>query len=294
MSTQITTAFAQRFASNVALLSQQQGSRLEGAVRVESFSGVKGGQVVQQIGATAAVKRTTRHADTAYSTTPHDVRWVYPEDYQWADLIDREDQLKTLADFTGPYTMNAVAAMNRAKDDEIIAAFFSDTTKTGETGGTTTDWTTFVAANAGHKIVSSSLGLTVAKLRAAVKALYKAEVDVDNDSIYCAVTSQQIDNLFTETQVISLDYNTNAVLVDGKLKPFMGINFIHTERLLTQSTGHRVPIWAKSGVALANWNGIQTTVDRLPTKNNATQVYAAGSFGATRLEEKKVVEVLCD
>lgn len=292
MSSQITTAFAQKFASNVKLLSQQKMSRLQGAVMVETFSGVKGGQVVQQLGATAAVKRTTRHADTQYSTTPHDVRWVYPEDYQWADLIDQEDKLKTLADFESPYSMNAVAAMNRAKDDEIIAAFFSDTTKTGETGGTTTDWTTFVAANAGHKIVSSSLGLTVAKLRQAVKALRTAEVDED-EPIYCALTAKQIDNLFTETQVVSLDYNTNAVLVDGKLKPFMGINFIHTERLLLSGSEHRVPIWAKSGLCLGMWGDISTTIDRLPTKNNATQVYASMSCGATRTEEKKVVEVLC-
>lgn len=293
MSTQVTTAFAQKFASNVGMLIQQKPSRLAGAVRTENFRGVKGGQVVQQIGATAAVKRTTRHADTVYSNTPHDVRWVYPEDYQWADLIDREDALKTLADFEGPYTQNAVAAMNRAKDDEVIAAFFSDTTKTGETGGTTTDWTTFVAANTAHKIVSSSLGLTVSKLQAAIYALQTAEVDIENDMIFCAITAKQIRNLFQETQVVSLDYNTSAVLVDGKIKPFMGINFIHSERLATASSEHRVPIWAKSGMALATWNDVATTVDRMPGKNNATQVYAAMSCGATRLEEKKVVEVLC-
>lgn len=293
MSTNITTGFSQKFASNVELLLQQKMSRLRGAVRVDNYRGSKQAQIVQQVGSMAAQKRTTRHSDTPILNTPHDARWVFPEDYEWGDLIDKADEIKTLASFESPYVMTATAALNRAMDDEIIGAFFSDTTKTGETGSTTTDWTTFVAANAGHKITSSSVGLTVAKLRAAVKALRKAEVDLDNDQIFCAVTADEIDDLFTETQMISLDYNTNAVLVDGKIRPFMGINFIHTERLLSASSEHRVPVWAKSGMALGIWNDVNARVAERADKSFSTQVYASLSVGATRVEEKKVVEILC-
>lgn len=293
MSTEITTAFSQRFASNVELKLQQKPSRLRMATRVFNYRGTKAAQVVQQLGATAATKKTTRHQDTPLSNTPHDARWIYPEDYVWADLIDHEDAIKSLADFESPYANNAAAAMNRAIDDEIIAAFFSDTTKTGETGGTTTDWTTFVAANTAHKIAASSSGLTVAKLRAAVRALRAAEVDMDNERIYCAVTAEQIDNLFDETQMISLDYNTNAILVDGKLRPFMGINFIHTERLSLSGSDHRVPVWAESGMALGIWNDVEGKIGERADKSHATQVFARCSIGATRVEEKKIVEVLC-
>lgn len=293
MSTAITTAFAQKFASNVELLLQQKMSRFRGAFRVESYRGSKQAQVVQQLGATAAVKRTTRHADTPILNTPHDARWIFPEDYEWGDLIDQADKIKTLADFDSPYAQNAVAALNRGMDDEAIGAFFSDTTKTGETGGTTTDWTTFVAANAGHKIASGSVGLTVGKLIAAKKALMAAEVDLDGDQIFCAINAELHADLLTETQVVSLDYNTKPVLVDGKLTSFMGINFIHSERLLTASSEYRCPIWAKSGMALGLWQDINTRVQERADKSFSTQVYAAMSVGATRVEEKKVVEVLC-
>lgn len=293
MSTQIGTSFAQKFASNVELLLQQKMSRLRGAVRVESYRGSKSAQVVQQIGATAAVKRTTRHADTPILNTPHDARWIFPEDYEWGDLIDRADMLKTLASFDSPYAMNAVAALNRGMDDEIINAFFSDTTKTGETGGTTTDWTTFVAANSGHQIAAGAVGLTVAKLIAAKKALRAAEVDMDNDPIFCAITAEQEQDLLTETQVVSVDYNTKPVLADGRLTSFMGINFIHTQRLTLSGSNYRVPVWAKSGMALGLWEDVSTRIQERADKSFSTQVYACLSCGATRVEEKKVVEVLC-
>lgn len=292
MSVNISTGFAQHFASNVELLLQQKMSRLRGAVMVESFRGSKQAQVVQQLGAQAAVKRTTRHTDTPILNTPHDARWVFPEDYEWGDLIDNADKLKTLASFDSPYVQVATAALNRGMDDEIIAAFFSDTTKTGETGGTTTDWTTFVAANTGHKIASGSGGLTVAKLIAAKKALMKAEVDLDSDPIFCAINAELHADLLTETQVVSVDYN-RPVLRDGRIDQFMGIQFIHTERLTTASSEYRCPVWAKSGMCLGMWEDVKTRVAERSDKSFSTQVYASLSCGATRLEEKKIVEVLC-
>jgi hypothetical protein len=39
MSIEITTAFVQQYSANVALLSQQKGSRLRNAVRLESVTG---------------------------------------------------------------------------------------------------------------------------------------------------------------------------------------------------------------------------------------------------------------
>lgn len=293
MSIEITTAFAQKFASNVELKLQQRQSRLRQAVMVQSMSGVKQGQIIQQVGSVAAVKKTTRHGDTPILNTPHDARWVFPEDYHWGDLIDNADRIKTLADFDSPYADSAVSALNRAIDDEIISAMFSDTTKTGETGGTTTDWTTFYGANGGHQIASNSQGLTVGKLISAKKALRAAENDLDTDPVFCAINAELEADLLAETQVISLDYNTRPVLVDGKLTSFMGINFIHSERLLTASGAYRCPVWCKSGIGLGIWQDVNVEMAKRADKNFSLQIYASLSIGATRTQEKKIVEVLC-
>lgn len=293
MSNQIPVGFSEEFTTEVRLLLQQQDSRFRDAVTVKSFRG-KDAKAVEQIGAVTAVLRTTRHGDTPILNTPHDARWVYPSDYEWADLIDPQDELRAIASFQSSYVQNAAAAMRRAIDDVVINAIFSTTTKTGEDAGTTTSWATFVSANSGHQIADGSVGMTVAKLRAAKKAFLAAEVDIDMDPLFVAIGAEQHDDLLGETLAVSLDYNTRPVLVDGRIRSFMGFNFIDSQRLLLEdSTVRRCPAWSRTGVLLGIWNDVTGRVSERDDKSYSTQVYAKCTVGATRLEEKKVVEIEC-
>lgn len=299
MSQFVTTAFVQQYSTNIAMLLQQQGSRLRGAVMEHGFVG-KAATVVEQFGAVTPVKNLARHSDTPLISTPQDRRWVYPTDYDWADLIDNQDKLRMLIDPTGPYTQAGVMAMGRAMDDEIINGFFG-TNNTGENGTTAVTFpgSQIVAANVG---ASANTGLNVAKLRAAKKLLMQAEVDIDNDQLFVAITAQQHDNLLNEVQAISLDYTDRPVLVEGRIRSFMGFNFIHSERIPggpsyagSISTGglYYVPCWAKSGLALGMWNDVQASVDKRPDKRNSWQVYVTATVGACRTEEKRCVQINC-
>jgi hypothetical protein len=139
------------------------------------------------------------------------------------------------------------------------------------------------------------VGLTIAKLREAKRLLLAAEVDIDNDPLYCVLTAKQHDNMLGEAQAISLDYNDRPVLVQGKIASFMGFNFLQCERLPTNGSGYRrVPAYAKSGMHLGLWNDIKTDVSQRKGKAGLPwQVYVYGTFGATRLEEAKIVEIPC-
>ena len=287
VSTEITTTFQNKYNANLQFLSQQMESRFRAAVEVEDCRGSEGSRVVNQLGTVNPVKRTTRHADTPLVETPHDARWVYPEDYEIADLIDKQDVLRTIIEPSSKYARNQAMAMNRAIDDEIIAAFFSDTTKTGKTGATTTDWTTYGST------VDATSGLTVEALRQAREKLRAAEVDSENDPMFIAMSAKQETDLLTETQIVSLDYNEKPVLVDGKITSFMGFNFIHSERLATNAASkRRCPAWVKSGLCLGIWADIAGQISQRDDKSYATQVYASTTIGATRVEEAKVVEIM--
>jgi hypothetical protein len=292
MSFNVTTHFVQQYTTNVQLLLQQKGSKLRDAVTVGSYTG-KAAKAVEQVGPVTAQKRTIRHGDTPLISTPADARWVFPNDYEWADLIDDQDKLRMLIDPQSSYALNGAYALGRAMDDEIISAFFG-TAKTGENGSTNT---TFPGGQQVLAAVGSTgaTGLNIAKLREAKKILMANEVDIDNDPLFCVITAQQHDDLLNEAQAISLDYNTRPVLVDGKITAFMGFNFIHTERLPVDGSSYRrVAAFAKSGMHLGMWNDISTMISERDDKGYATQVYVKGTFGATRTEEKKVVEIQCD
>ena len=288
MSFEVTTAFVQQYTTNVQLLLQQRGSVLRPYCSTGSYIG-KTAKAVEQIGAVTAQKKTSRHSDTPLISTPHDARWIFSEDFEWADMIDDQDKLRMLIDPTSPYAMNGAYALGRSLDDIIIAAALG-TAKTGENGSTDTAF-----ATATQQIAVGATGLTIAKLRTARKILKANEVDVMNDPLYIAVTAQQVDDLLGTTEVTSSDFNSIKALVQGDIDSFMGFKFVNIERLGLDGSGdRRCFAWAKSGLHVGMWNDINTKITERADKSYATQVYVKGTFGATRTDEKKVVEIICN
>lgn len=293
MADNIASVYAVQYGTNISLLLQQKGSKLRSAVQTGSYKG-KQSEVVTQYGATSARAVSTRYQPIVPVNTPNNRRWVFPEDYDWADLIDNFDKLRLLADPQSAYSQNGLYAMGRAIDDVIISGIFG-TNKTGEAGGTNTTFDTANQQVAVNYAAAGNVGLTVDKLREARRILMENEVDLDAEPAYCAISAEQHDDLLGQLQVTNADFNTDApVLQDGKVTRFLGINFIHTERLPTSSGFRRCPVWVPSGVHLGMWNDIASNVtQRRDLSSHPFQVYLMGTFGATRTEEKKVVDILC-
>lgn len=294
MSINITTAFVQQYKNNVYHLTQQKGSKLRMGVRVESVTGKNG--YFDQIGATSARKRTSRHADTPRMDTPHSRRRVALEDYDWADLIDNEDQIRMLIDPTSQYAEAAAMAMGRAMDDAIIAAALA-TAYTGEDGSTSTSYDSNMTVGiqtVWPGVSAADTGLNVAKLIAAGKNLGQNDVDPDEDK-YIAVNARQISSILKDDKLSSNDYNILRPLVDGKVAQYLGFTFLPTNRITTDTNGDdEVLYWAKGGMLLGVGADIQTKIGERADKNYATQVFTSMSIGATRMEEVRVGKILCD
>jgi len=284
MSTEVTTAFVQQYSANVQMLSQQMGSRLRDAVRVENMTGKNA--FFDQVGKATAQKRTTRHADTPQIDTPHARRRVSLVDYEYADLIDDQDKVRMLIDPTSAYAQAAAAAMGRAMDDEIIAAALG-TAFTGETGSTST------ALPAAQQIANGGADMSLAKLRQAKKILDLSDVDPSIPR-YLACGPDQIEALLADTNVTSSDFNTVKALVQGEVNQFMGFNFIVTNRLAKSGNIRSCFAWAEDGLALAVGRDVMARIDERNDKGYATQVYYCMSIGSTRMEEEKVVQIDCD
>lgn len=282
MSNQITTAFVQQYSNNVQMLSQQKGSLLRSAVDVETVVGKNA--FFDQVGSALAVKRTTRHADTPQMDTPHARRRVSLVDYEYADLIDNQDKIRTLIDPTSAYASAAAYALGRAQDDEIIAAL-SGTAYTGETGSTAT------ALPSSQKITEGGTnGLTIAKLRSAKEILDAASVD-PSIARYIAVSPKQITDLLGTTEVTSSDFNSVKALANGEVNSFLGFNFIVSNRLTSASSKRLCLVWAMDGCKMAIGQDLMTRIDERSDKGYAHQVYVCQSIGATRMEEEKVVTI---
>ena len=284
MSQEITTAMVNQYKQNVALLSQQKGSRLRNAVQVEVINGEYG--YFEQIAATAAQLKTTRHMDTPQTDTPHARRRVGLADYVWADFVDKEDLIRTLIDPTSPYAINAVNAFGRTMDDIILTAL-RGTAYTGKAGGTAT------VLPSGQKIAEGNTGLTIAKLIAARELFWANDVDEDEE-LFIACSGKELGDLLGTTEVTSADYNTVKALVRGEIDTYMGFKFIRSERVTVTTDIAYCPAWAKSGLVLGLGADIHTKISERADKNYLTQVWCGMSIGATRMEEVKVVEIAVD
>jgi len=294
MSQQITTQFVDQYKSNIMILSQQRGSRLRDCVRNETQKGDRG--FYDQVDAVAAVKVTSRHSDTPQIDTPHARRAVDLQNYVWSDLIDDWDKVMVLKSPESEYAQLAGFAFGRAMDEEIIRAA-TGTALTGHTGATSVALPASqqVAITVGATGGLTNVGLNVDKLIAAKKILDKNEVDAMQPR-YIAVRAEQIEDLLNETEVTSADFNTVKALVKGEVDTYMGFNFKRLELLNNGSDANSTTTcfaWSKMGINLAVGMDVKVRIDERNDKNYATQVWANMSIGATRMEEKQVVDIAC-
>lgn len=292
MSFTITENMVQQYGTNFRVLGQQKQSRLLPFCQMEpNITGTS--KSVERLGKSEAYTLTSRHADTQYVQNAHSRRWLDLADAAWADLVDEMDKIKMLADPTSPYVALAVAALNRYKDDAIIAA----------ARGTARTGTGTAALPAGQKIAVAATGLTLAKLLAAKEMLDAAEVDDELDAdgqnpnmaakrvLVCS--SKQLTNLLGTTEIKSIDYNNVKALAQGQVDTFLGFKFVRSERLPKVGNDRFCLAWSRGCVAFGSGMDTVTSIDPLPNKNYSVQVYARESIGAVRVEDEGVVEIAC-
>jgi len=293
MSYQIETAFVEQYSNMITILSQQKGSKLRDKVWVKTEQAER--VFFEQIDEVDYQYNSDRHGDTPIMSTPHYRRAVTPQDIEWGDMIDKPDKVKMLIDPTSSYSINGTYTLGRGIDDFIIEAA-TGTAYTGKRG------TTAVTLPATQKVAvdlsGANEGLTINKLIAAKSLFGQNEVDISHPmnvlSYVCA--QEQLDDLLKTTQVTSADYNTVKALVQGDVNSFMGFDFVQTQRTAhNSSTDIRTNFaFAKSGIGLNINMDITTNIGVDPGKKFNVRVYLCLSAGATRVEEEKVVQVLCD
>ena len=316
MSNQITTSMVKQFSDTLTMVAQQEGSRLRNAVQVEAGK-VGEEYFMDRIGKVTAQKVTSRHADSPLIETPHERRRITPVDYNWGDLVDSYAMLRVIiSDPASAYMTTGGMALGRAIDEEILEAAYG-TAYLGKDGSTSATWSTgdsevgsdvnIVAVNSATNGDSAAdTGLTLGKLIEARGRLMKNEVIRYNEGgvsdLFIVCTADQIENLLATTEVQSSDYNMIRALVEGQVHHFMGFNFIQTELVPNKvlatvnsetPTVDRVLCFQRNALGLCLWKDIAGRITERADKRFSLYTFAEMTIGATRLDEKRMVEIHC-
>jgi hypothetical protein len=293
--TQIPDHYTTQFDQNWRHLVQQKNSRLREYVTLDSISGKE--KSYNQLSEAAMQLITSRSGETRISDQATAKRWIRPKAYDTAKLFDEFDEqlLGEVVLPTSPVVQSHAAAYARTADQVIIEAL-GGTAFTGETGVTATVLPSSqkVAVNFVESGSPANSGLTIAKLRQAKFVLDANDVDEEEERII-VVSAKQLQDLLRTTEITSADFNSIKALVDGSVNTFMGFKFRKTQLLpLNVSTDVRSAyVYVKSGIVLAE-RGLKTHMDIRTDLSHSLQIRSVASLGATRLEEKKVVEIACD
>lgn len=298
-----------QYSTNVEHVLQQSGMRLSPLCMQGRYTG-KAGVMLDLVGQTTAQRNRSRHADTPLISIPGDRRWVFPQSYTHAELVDNLDIIRMLIDPKSAYAEAQANAIGRGADDEVGAAFFG-AALTGESGTVSVAFP--AGQNVGVNVGGANSGLNVPKLRAARRLLMATGADMARDKSYIAISSVEHDNLLGELQVTSIDYNEKPTLVEGRVTQFMGFQFVHVEwnaydgvnptYPLSQpsilpggagSTLRNIPVWVESGMHFGRWGDMRTEIGERADKNYNTQVFAELICGASRTQEGKVVRIACN
>lgn len=285
MSTSINIAFVKQFEANVLHLAQQKGSRLRNTVRTKT--GVVGKSThFERLASGAMFQRTSRHQDTHLGNLAHTRRRATLYSYERGELVDAEDDIRTLIDPDNEYAIALANAAGRQFDDIIIAAMEGNATAVDAD-----DAGSNVALPSAQKIAHGSTGLTLAKAISAKETLDAAEVDEDDR--YFVYTAAQLGDALAVEQMTSADYNTIKALVNGDIDTYLGFKWIRSERLTTTSSVTYCYAYQKRSMGLAIGMDISSSFDKRADKSNSTQVLVKMTAGAVRVEDEAVVQVGC-
>jgi len=298
MSSEIAKAHVQQFSSTLMHLLNQEGSMLRDCVRTDKVTGKYAH--FDRLGRGTVSEIVSRHGDTPINDTAHSRRRVILGDYEWGDMIDKQDTIRMLINPVSDYAKAAAWDLGLKMDEIIIGAMNGNALSIDSSDSSST------VALPSSQVIDEDFGtgtdsnLTVEKLIEAKRIIMGHSGSMPNNPSYMLCNADAIAALLNEEKIGSGDYNSLRALVQGDIDTYMGFKFKTVKDSLLPGTADgndTAPVkcfaFLQRSVGLAMGQDVNVEVFPRADKRNNTQVYATMSLGATRIEEEGVVAIEC-
>jgi hypothetical protein len=293
VSDSVGTAAAKSFEGAITLEPQQEEARLWPRGQHKNVESAEEA-FFDRVDTVSASKKLSRHQPTVQSDTPHTRRRAEPFTYTWADFIDGSDLRRMKISPQNSYVKSARNAHNRAMDEEFILQATA-TAKTGKAGAGTELYP------AGQTIGTSGTVMSTDLVLQANEILDAAEHS--RSQRYMAASAYARRTLMTEdtgsemqfAPVASADFGDKRVLAVGTIGFYGGFEWIPSQLLAIDSGDVRSNLaWQKEAMGLVQLKGVSVDIGPRRDLSNTMQIFVESDFGATRVVETGVVEILVD
>jgi hypothetical protein len=282
-----------KYADDFYQLAQQDKSILSNTVDAVSIDAKR--CVYDRIGTVKFNNIISQYQDTQYQEVEYSRRVLESIDKSYSTMIDSRDTSRAQLSPQGDILQNTIAAFNREKDKAIYDAAIGKTTSLNSDNTTAQ-----VALPAGQVLSAGSSNMTVDKIIDAITIFGDNDVDIISEGGVLVLSSKQYQSLAKQEKFINGDFTR---LTDGEsLKAgifgrFMGIPLVRISNDLMKKTGNirSCVMYTKKAIKYGELAGFnEVSIDKIPTKHNNIQLMHKISLGATRMDEKRVVEIKCD
>lgn len=280
------------FGKQVHVLAQEKMSKLMPYVKMVDFQGED--FAYDRFGLLADQEIVQRFQPIQLTDAAWDRRWMAPRFFAVAVGVDGKDLEKMKRDPGGELAEGCVNALMRRRDKIIYEAAFADV-RTGKSAAATTAVT---FANDGGTVIDATASFGLATLQTIKKNFVNNAVATDSEvSMALTVDGTRIEDLLSETQLTSFDYNTEKPLVNGTLGRAYGMDLIpyasgaQDPLLVSASSERQLLALAQEGIVFAKGIVGIRIEKRIDMFNTPTQIVAEMVVAALRTEGVRVQRV---
>ncbi len=291
---EMSQAYIRTYESNLIHLVQQKMSKLRGTVTVRGTDSADHQFQVMSAQAAADIKdgtvgtnltdgATWTAMDTVLGAHQFNNRVATPTPKYVANAFRQSDISRMLIDPKSALLQAQAMALGRKIDNLIYLAAY----------GNALDSLGTVNTLAGAQLIG---GAAIAPSFSYVTNVKEnmLENDIDpTEECFIVVTPNFVVALLSDAKATSIDYiNGKALMEGGIVQGWMGFTWICMNGLT--SPGGAGPYqrygiaYTRDAIGLKINQDVQTTVDRIPQKQNATLVQSSMDLGAVRIQDSKV------
>lgn len=306
--------FVDDFKDTLYHVCQQKESLFAQGVRVEPILNAED-KAFDMTGKLTLVKKTAANVTTPTIDPTTQRRWCSTDPFHQSVLYDKDHDLSMLIDPMSDFNQDLRSAVNRQKDDIVLAAFEAAVTS-GRRAGSSITWASqsgnvaYTRTSGGRTIPfdcaigncsATDVGMTAEKAELILEYFAKNEVD-DQTPIFCAINPSQRTDLFGQEEYVNFDYNVTKPLATGQLiKSWHGINWILSNKIV-KGTDNDVSgtddvfecwAWAMNGIVLGVQDNLTVELTVESMLSYSQRVYVYMNMGAMRMDEDRILKVEC-
>lgn len=286
MTVTINQNYVSKFGADLYHLVGSYGSKLKGIFREEMAKGEK--HFFDRLGNFSVSERTDSNAPTVLQNAARSRRMATVKMYDAAVGVDALDVNKMLIDPTNDYAKK-LAGKHGEKFDNVLLNALIGTAASGADGSSSTAFDT-----ANQQIAHGSAGLTAAKFNQALRILQSNRVDIMRDEVILIANARGIEDLLGENTLTSFDFQNQKVLAGKELPMYRGVKILWSEDIPDYTAGSvfRGILCTRDALKVAISQDMKVEIDKRPDLSNIYQVFTSMMYGAVRMEEEKVVDIL--